>query len=542
MSSQRAERVDGDQGDRQQGESEESEPGAKTRGQGQVGEARHALVIGLTSVKLDKTALTTARKPSPEENRPVGDAETRCPRGPVTNQAARRSAIHPLCIVVRRPHGYRRHHHRHRAARVARARRGRGRPAEVERRVAQAAKLLGRDMRVPGFRPGKVPPPVVIQRVGREAVLDEAVRESLGGWYRRRSTTRASSPIGEPDLDLGEPARRGRAADVLDRDRRAPEGRARRVQGPRGREARARRRRTRRSTRSSSSCASARPARDRRAPGPARRLRRHGLRRLRRRRAVRRRRGPRPDDRARLGPPRRPASRSSSRARRPARSARSRSPSPRTTATELAGKEAVFAVTVKEVKAKQLPELDDDFAVEAGLRHARRAARGHPRAPRRDRGAAHRGRVPRGRAGRRRRQRDRRGARRARRGPRARAVGRRCSTRSRTRASTARPTCRSPARPRTRSIEEAKPDAERRCAARPCWPRSSRPSASSPPTRSCSRRSPRRRPRARQPEKLLERLRKTGRLDSLKEDLAQRKAIDLVAESAKPVPATASDS
>ena len=39
------------------------------------------------------------------------------------------------------------------------------------------------------------------------------------------------------------------------------------------------------------------------------------------------------------------------------------------------------------------------------------------------------------------------------------------------------------------------------------------------------------------PKKLLERLRKSnGRLDSLKDDLSQRKALDLVAESAKPVP------
>jgi trigger factor len=35
-------------------------------------------------------------------------------------------------------------------------------------------------------------------------------------------------------------------------------------------------------------------------------------------------------------------------------------------AEQLAGKEAVFAVQVKEVKEKRLPELDDDFAVEAG--------------------------------------------------------------------------------------------------------------------------------------------------------------------------------
>jgi trigger factor len=38
------------------------------------------------------------------------------------------------------------------------------------------------------------------------------------------------------------------------------------------------------------------------------------------------------------------------------------------------------------------------------------------------------------------------------------------------------------------------------------------------------------------PEKLLERLRANGRLDSLKDDLSQRKALDLLAESAKPVP------
>src|SRR5437879_2320969 len=54
---------------------------------------------------------------------------------------------------------------------------------EVERRVQQAAKELGRQMRIPGFRKGKVPPTVVIGRLGREAVVDEAVQSALGGWY-----------------------------------------------------------------------------------------------------------------------------------------------------------------------------------------------------------------------------------------------------------------------------------------------------------------------------------------------------------------------
>ena len=56
-------------------------------------------------------------------------------------------------------------------------------PAEVERRVAQAARSLARNLRVPGFRAGKAPPPIVIQRVGRAAVLDETVRDHLPAWY-----------------------------------------------------------------------------------------------------------------------------------------------------------------------------------------------------------------------------------------------------------------------------------------------------------------------------------------------------------------------
>jgi trigger factor len=77
-------------------------------------------------------------------------------------------------------------------------------PEEVERRVAQAARALARNLRVPGFRIGKAPPPVVIQRVGRDAVLDEAVRDSLGGWYAAAIDAARIVPVGEPDLDLGD--------------------------------------------------------------------------------------------------------------------------------------------------------------------------------------------------------------------------------------------------------------------------------------------------------------------------------------------------
>src|SRR5688572_18548252 len=75
---------------------------------------------------------------------------------------------------------------------------------EVERRMNQAAKALARSIRVPGFRAGKAPAPVVIKRVGREAVLDEAVRDSIGAWYSAAIDSAAIVPVGEPELDLGE--------------------------------------------------------------------------------------------------------------------------------------------------------------------------------------------------------------------------------------------------------------------------------------------------------------------------------------------------
>jgi trigger factor len=76
-------------------------------------------------------------------------------------------------------------------------------PEEIEKRIAQAARTLGRTMRVPGFRAGKAPAPVVIQRVGRDAVLDEAVRDSIGSWYSAAIDAAAIVPIGEPQLDMG---------------------------------------------------------------------------------------------------------------------------------------------------------------------------------------------------------------------------------------------------------------------------------------------------------------------------------------------------
>jgi trigger factor len=82
-------------------------------------------------------------------------------------------------------------------------------PEEVERRVAQAARRLGRGLRVPGFRAGKAPAPVILQRMGRAAVLDEAIRESIAAWYTAAIDSADVVPVGEPQLDLSDPPAQG---------------------------------------------------------------------------------------------------------------------------------------------------------------------------------------------------------------------------------------------------------------------------------------------------------------------------------------------
>jgi trigger factor len=72
----------------------------------------------------------------------------------------------------------------------------------VQDRVDRAAHTLAGDLRMPGFRKGKVPPQLVIQRVGREAVLEQALRDSLPEWYERALLDTGITPVGEPELNV----------------------------------------------------------------------------------------------------------------------------------------------------------------------------------------------------------------------------------------------------------------------------------------------------------------------------------------------------
>ena len=79
----------------------------------------------------------------------------------------------------------------------------------LEREMETAAAAIGREMRVPGFRSGKVPAQVVIRQVGREAVLDEAVRRGLPAWYEEAIQEAGVTTVGDPKIDLADLPEKG---------------------------------------------------------------------------------------------------------------------------------------------------------------------------------------------------------------------------------------------------------------------------------------------------------------------------------------------
>jgi trigger factor len=74
--------------------------------------------------------------------------------------------------------------------------------ADVDRGVQRAARALAREMRMPGFRKGKAPPSLVIQRLGYGPVLEEAIREALPEWYERALLGSGIAPIGDPGIEI----------------------------------------------------------------------------------------------------------------------------------------------------------------------------------------------------------------------------------------------------------------------------------------------------------------------------------------------------
>ncbi|NUQ32741.1 MAG: trigger factor [Dermatophilaceae bacterium] len=81
---------------------------------------------------------------------------------------------------------------------------------ELKPSLDAAIKHIGEHIQVPGFRKGKVPARIIEQRVGRAAVLEEAVNNALPTFYGQALEENSVRPLGQPEItDLKVPASDG---------------------------------------------------------------------------------------------------------------------------------------------------------------------------------------------------------------------------------------------------------------------------------------------------------------------------------------------
>ena len=80
---------------------------------------------------------------------------------------------------------------------------------DVDHAFEHALRDLAKDVRIPGFRKGKVPAKIVLARLGPEAVTEEALRTHLGSWYARAVTQARIEPVDQPDIDWSDPPHEG---------------------------------------------------------------------------------------------------------------------------------------------------------------------------------------------------------------------------------------------------------------------------------------------------------------------------------------------
>jgi trigger factor len=76
---------------------------------------------------------------------------------------------------------------------------------DVHHAVEHAANDLAATARIPGFRKGKVPMPLLVQRVGKERLYAEAVDSHIGGWFWNAAAGARVNPIAMPEYEYDLP-------------------------------------------------------------------------------------------------------------------------------------------------------------------------------------------------------------------------------------------------------------------------------------------------------------------------------------------------
>jgi len=74
--------------------------------------------------------------------------------------------------------------------------------ADLEPFLKQAYKTISEQVSIPGFRKGHVPAPIIDQRVGRQAVIEQAVNDSLDSFFQAALAETETQPMGRPTADV----------------------------------------------------------------------------------------------------------------------------------------------------------------------------------------------------------------------------------------------------------------------------------------------------------------------------------------------------
>ena len=75
-------------------------------------------------------------------------------------------------------------------------------PEDLKPSIEHAYEHIAQDVQVPGFRKGKVPAPIIDQRVGRAAVIEHAVNEGLDRFFREAAAEHNVRMVGRPAADI----------------------------------------------------------------------------------------------------------------------------------------------------------------------------------------------------------------------------------------------------------------------------------------------------------------------------------------------------
>ncbi len=75
-------------------------------------------------------------------------------------------------------------------------------PEEFAKDLDKTYRAIAREVKIPGFRPGKAPKTIIDAQVGQDVVLDEFVHAAVPSYFRTAVTDEDLAPIGDPEVDV----------------------------------------------------------------------------------------------------------------------------------------------------------------------------------------------------------------------------------------------------------------------------------------------------------------------------------------------------